>query len=114
MRAMNLGKNIELLRKNFGVTQEELATKLGLSRQAIYKWEKDKATPTIENIMKICELFDLDINDFLKGKIKFFDINDIVFKIVENYKNIDKPTIDEIFLEDKLIREKTLNYIKNY
>lgn len=43
--------------------------KLGLSRQAIYKWEKDKATPTIENIMKICELFDLDINDFLKGKI---------------------------------------------
>ncbi|MCI5938301.1 MAG: helix-turn-helix transcriptional regulator [Bacilli bacterium] len=69
MRAMNLGKNIELLRKNFGVTQEELAMKLGLSRQAIYKWEKDKATPTIENIMKICELFDLDINDFLKGKI---------------------------------------------
>ena len=51
---------------------------------------------------------------FLKGKIKFFDINDIVFKIVENYKNIAKPTIDEIFLEDKLIREKTLNYIKNY
>lgn len=69
MRAMNLGKNIELLRKNFGVIQEELAVKLGLSRQAIYKWEKDKATPTIENIMKICELFDLDINDFLKGKI---------------------------------------------
>lgn len=62
---MNLGKNIELLRKNFGVTQEELADKLGLSRQAIYKWEKDKATPTIEN----SELFDLDINDFLKGKI---------------------------------------------
>ena len=52
MRAMNLGKNIELLRKNFGVTQEELAVKLGLSRQAIYKWEKDKATPTIENIMQ--------------------------------------------------------------
>ncbi len=51
---------------------------------------------------------------FLKGKIKFFDINDIVFKIVENYKNIANPTIDEIFFEDKLIREKTLNYIKNY
>ena len=38
----------------------------------------------------------------------------MAFKIVENYKNIANPTIDEIFFEDKLIREKTLNYIKNY
>lgn len=63
---MNLGKNIEMLRNNFGVTQEELAEKIGISRQAVYKWEKDKSTPTIENIMKICEIFDIDINDFFE------------------------------------------------
>lgn len=66
---MDLGQNIEMLRNNFGVTQEELSKKIGISRQAVYKWEKNKSTPTIENIMKICEIFDVDINDFLKGKI---------------------------------------------
>ena len=51
------------------------------------------------------------VNAFLKGQIKFFDINDIVFKIVENYKNITNPTIDEIFIEDDIIRTKTRKLI---
>ncbi len=45
---------------------------------------------------------------FLDGKIKFSEINDIIFKIVESYKNIKNPTIDEIFIEDEQVRKKTL------
>lgn len=52
---------------------------------------------------------------FLKGQINFFDINYIVFKIVENYINIKKPTIEEIFIEDNIIRKKTKDLIlKNF
>ena len=52
---------------------------------------------------------------FLKGQINFFDINYIVFKIVENYINIKKPTIEEIFIEDNIIRKKTIDLIlKNF
>ena len=49
---------------------------------------------------------------FLNGQIKFSNINYVVFKIVEDYKNITNPTIDEIFFEDNIIRKKTLNLIK--
>lgn len=52
---------------------------------------------------------------FLKRQINFFDINYIVFKIVENYINIKKPTIEEIFIEDNIIRKKTIDLIlKNF
>ena len=51
---------------------------------------------------------------FLKGKIKFFDINNIVLKMVENYNNIKKPSIDDIFEEDKKVRMKTLDLLKSF
>lgn len=51
---------------------------------------------------------------FLKGKIKFFDINNIVLKMVENYNNIKNPSIDDIFEEDKKVRMKTLDLLKNF
>ncbi len=51
---------------------------------------------------------------FLKGKIKFFDINNIVLKMVENYNNIKNPSIDDIFEEDKKVRMKTLDLLKSF
>lgn len=66
---MKFGKTIELLRATFGITQEELGNKIGVSRQTIFKWEKEKAVPKITNIMIICETFDLDLNSFIEGKI---------------------------------------------
>ncbi len=66
---MKFGKTIEALRATFGITQEELGNKIGVSRQTIFKWEKEKAVPKIANIMIICETFDLDLNSFIEGKI---------------------------------------------
>ena len=55
-----------LLRKNNGFTQEELAEKLSVSRQAITKWESGQAYPDILNLIAISELFKVTIDQLVK------------------------------------------------
>ena len=60
-----IGKKIQLLRKNEGISQQELADKLNVSRQTIGKWESDLSLPDIESLVKISHLFDVSINELL-------------------------------------------------
>jgi len=54
---MNTGEKIHQLRKGLGMTQEELASQLDVSRQAISKWELGESLPDTENIIQIGKLF---------------------------------------------------------
>ena len=56
-----LNDKIRTLRKAIGLTQEELAEKLNVSRQAITKWETGAGTPDIDNINAIAKLFGVTI-----------------------------------------------------
>ena len=56
---MNLSENLQNLRKAKGMSQEELAEKLDVSRQAVSKWETGETSPETEKIIMICDLFDL-------------------------------------------------------
>lgn len=62
---MNLGNKIREYRKNMGWTQEQLAEKLCVSRQAITKWENHQGTPSIDSLQDIAELFAISIDDLL-------------------------------------------------
>ena len=62
---MSIGKKIKYLRELKGMTQEELANLLYVSKQAVSKWEKGVTLPDIENIIRLCELFNVDINYLL-------------------------------------------------
>ena len=61
---MNLGENLISLRKKENMSQEDLAEKLDVSRQAISKWESGQGYPEMEKIIKISEIFNCNI-DFL-------------------------------------------------
>lgn len=61
---MDLASKILEIRKNGGLTQEELAEKLFVTRQAVSRWENGETSPTIETLKKICELFKVDANAF--------------------------------------------------
>lgn len=54
-------------RKNKNLSQEELAEKIGVSRQSIYAWESGKSVPDIENIFKLCQMLDITANDLTNG-----------------------------------------------
>ena len=51
---MNMADRIQYLRKTKGFSQEELADKMGVSRQAVSKWESEQSTPDIEKIWWRC------------------------------------------------------------
>ena len=65
---MTFAENLKMLRKQAGMSQEQLAEKLGVSRQAVTKWETGVGIPDIENIMAISTLFNISIDDLLSNE----------------------------------------------
>ena len=64
---MSIADRIQYLRKNKGISQEELADKVGVSRQAVSKWESEQSTPDVEKIILLSDLFDVTTDYLLKG-----------------------------------------------
>ena len=64
---MNMADRIQHLRKNKGISQEELADKVGVSRQAVSKWESEQSTPDIEKVILLSNFFDVTTDYLLKG-----------------------------------------------
>ena len=65
---MTIGKRIALLRKEKGLTQEELATHMGVSPQAVSKWENDQTCPDISALPKLARLFGVTVDELLEGR----------------------------------------------
>lgn len=66
---MGFSENLQNLRKIKNMSQEQLAEKLDVSRQAVSKWESGNGYPETEKIITICEIFDCSMDNLLKGKI---------------------------------------------
>lgn len=89
---MSLGKRIQKLRKEKHMTQEQLADLLLVSRQAISKWESDLNEPDIKTLIKLSEIFQISIDELIKG-------NEIEIK--ENKKSDDNNLNQEILMTNK-------------
>lgn len=77
---MNFGQNLQFLRKmHNGMTQEELAEKMNVSRQTVSKWEVGSAYPEMDKAFELCEFFSCSMDQLLRE-----DIN----SINESYSNI--------------------------
>jgi len=64
---MNIADRIQYLRKTKGLSQEELAEKVGVSRQAVSKWESEQSIPDIDKVIIMSEFFDVTTDYILKG-----------------------------------------------
>ena len=64
---MNLSDRIQELRKTKGLSQEELADRVGVSRQAVSKWESEQSTPELDKVVTLSEIFDVTTDYLLKG-----------------------------------------------
>ena len=65
---MTIGKRIALLRKEKGMTQEDLANAMGVSPQAVSKWENDQTCPDISALPKLSKLLGVTVDELLEGK----------------------------------------------
>ncbi len=64
---MNMADRIQYLRKTKGISQEALADKVGVSRQAVSKWESEQSIPDLEKIIIMSDLFGVTTDYILKG-----------------------------------------------
>jgi len=64
---MNTADRIQSLRKAKGMSQEELADKIGVSRQAVSKWESEQSLPDIDKIILLSDFFEVTTDYILKG-----------------------------------------------
>ena len=64
---MTMAENIKAYRNNKGLNQYEFAEKLGISPQAVSKWECGQSCPSIENLCMISEIFGISIDTLLSG-----------------------------------------------
>ncbi len=67
---MSFQENFLRLRAKSGYTQEDIAHRLGVSRQSVAKWEAGKSTPDLEKLIALAELFDVSLDELVRGRIK--------------------------------------------
>ena len=86
---MSFGQNLQFLRKmRNDMTQEELAEKLGVSRQTISKWELDTAYPEINKLVELCKLFACTMDELVREDMRVCDeaYSDIRMETVKAFR----------------------------
>ena len=64
----SIGEKLYNHRKNAGFSQEELAEKIGVSRQAVSKWERDESSPDTENLIALARLYNISLDELVLGE----------------------------------------------
>ena len=88
---MNVADRIQNLRKGKGISQEQLAEAIGVSRQAVSKWESEQSTPDLEKIVLMSDFFDVTTDYLLKG--------------IESTNEIEHMTVGDV-IDNKILTDK--------
>lgn len=67
---MSFKENLQYLRGSRNMTQKQLAMLLGVSRQAISKWESEKAYPEMDKLLMLCDMFGVTLDDLVMGDVR--------------------------------------------
>ena len=99
MNLIKIGKFISSKRKEKGITQSELAERLNITDRAISKWENGICLPDASNMIQLCELLGITINDLLTGE-------------VVDMKNNEKK-LEENLIKLAILKEEKDKYLLN-
>ena len=102
MDQIKVGAFLKDLRKEKGITQEQLAEKLGVSGRTISRWETGKNMPDISLLVEIAEFFDVSIPEIIKGERKS-----------ENMKNETKEVAETMSDYAKAEKEQLIKSFRN-
>ena len=120
---MTFGEKLKDARKNAGLSQEELAERIGVSRAAVAKWETDKGLPDIDNLKAIAGLLDVSV-DYLLDDGGTLDLS-VTKKAIDLEKYSDGKKLSrlkKLEIKERIVREEypdneiirlTLTGIKN-
>lgn len=95
---MNLSNNLKKIRKDNNLSQEQLAEKLGVSRQSVSKWESNQAYPEMDKVLQICQMFNLNVDELLNQNIKEVkekkESKNNINKYLDDFLNFITKTVD--------------------
>ncbi len=80
---MNLGESFYQARRKKGLSQEEVAEKLGVSRQTISKWETNETLPDIRQSKKLAVLYGVSLDDLIEFDVNLQEIQEVIDKTSE-------------------------------
>ena len=100
MEQVKIGKFIASKRKEQGLTQLQLAEKLGITDRAVSKWETGKSLPDASLMPELCKLLKITINDLLCGEVVS----------VENYNEKAEKALLEMVKKDEMQNKKLMMY----
>lgn len=95
---MTLGEKLNMLRKSNGMSQEELASQITVSRQAVSKWELNESVPDTENLIRISEIFHVSIDFLVNDKIETPSEVPIVKKTFEKADEVVKKNNNKWYI----------------
>lgn len=101
-----LKDNLKTLRKNKGLSQEELSIKLNVVRQTISKWESGLSVPDAEMLLSISEIFETPVSAILGEKIEGKENNDI--KVISEKLEVINEQLSK---KQKIKRKRTINLL---
>ncbi len=101
--SLMLGTKLADLRKRYGFSQEALAEKMGVSRQAVSKWERGESTPDTDTLIELAKLYEVSLDELVGHKKNTAD-NNADKKETQNKKQTDKPIQVSPGLSSKLLK----------
>ena len=109
---MNLGEKIKELRLKNNMTQDDLASRCYVTRNAVSKWENDKGYPNIESIKLLCKCFNITIDELLSDEINNEVVKELTVEVIKddisylfeagenkNYRFKFKPGVNNLTLK---------------
>lgn len=73
---IEIANSLYKLRKKNGFSQEELAEKIGVSRQAVSKWERSESSPDTENLIALSKIYGVKIDDMLNEEVNEYTVDE--------------------------------------
>ena len=86
---MNLGNNLFNARKKSGLSQEDVAEKLGVSRQTVSKWETDETVPDIRQSKKMAVLYNMTLDELIDFDLDIREIQEAIDRTSEEKEHVD-------------------------
>ena len=100
---MEIGKKLKNARVQSGMTQENVAEKINVSRQTISNWETEKSYPDIMSVIELSNLYSISLDDLLKGDEKMIEHLEESTNVVKSNKKLIGAILLNIILMILLI-----------
>ena len=106
---MSIGERVSALRKERDLSQGQLADALGVSRQAVSKWENDQSSPDTIKLIKLAEVLDTEVEYLASGREPMCKEPAIVLNMV---KKVDK-VVEKVVEKPVIKRVVRVKYLRN-